>query len=301
MRRTILLPSNGLEYPSIAALKPPSNRDVLALASTSFSSVFEYYSHVVSIVAETPGISPGEMLVSDMYFIYLYTFLFLFPQDDDADPFFPAFGICQECGAAAKVRLHPDKLEYKYRNPFDWFEHPASWTGHGFCIRFGRRRVIDNLTLATVFGDQYDDPLAVMRAYVATSARAITADGEENVPRGEWFQAMDNMSEEDLINAYASASAFNSRGFGLSRYVSYRCECGADAKTLLFNDVMLTSSSTPVPRHGDPSEMLKGMINTARFKVASYDEIMSQPATETRHFSRALSGVQFVPTMAGLA
>ncbi len=301
MVRNILLPSNGLLYSPMASVSYLTNRDLIQSASTSYATLFDYYAQTVAEAVKIDGCNCSDILLCDMYFLYMYIHMFMTPHAENIEPDFMTAGICAACGQVSQISITASALEYSYRNPFNSPIPNSYFKNAKFKIKFRPRTICDNMRLEYIGGDMLEDYINVTKTYIATSAASVECDGCK-VPQNEWFAAFDNMSEDDLSESYKIANSISRAGCGLSSKAKYQCpNCGKDAESTLFNDVMITSKSTPITRGENSIDIIKGLINTARYKVASYDELMLQPATETRDFMKAISATQFVSTMGGLA
>lgn len=302
MKRLVLLPSNGAEYGRIATITGPTNRDVLSLSASSFGTLFDFYAHVVTNFCHVDGLAPERMLLTDMYFVYLYIFYFMFPHEDE-DPFFPTIGACK-CGNTTKLSLKASGLEYTYRNPFSDIhqKYESVFIDHDHEVRIllRARTIADNIELVHLCVDPLSELFDLAITYVLTSTSSLIIDNEE-IPQHQWRSVFDGFTEANLMTAYALALDVSRAGCGLSRTIEYQCDkCNETARSFLFNDIVITSPSAAVPVSSDPVQQMTNFINSSRYRIASYDELLLMPASESKHFFSALSNTKFVPTMAGM-
>lgn len=286
--KLVILPSNGIEYPPYAYIKPITYEyflfasDVEELSLTQSESIFNVlFKYVISPVPLY------DLYTEDFYFLYI-NFLMQILEDK-----YYLSSKCEKCKTINKLSINIGDISTTYYDGFD-ISKEICLHNDTTKIRYRRRKVSDNLkygikNLETNNGIEITNLID----YISHQIISIIYKGHE-IEQSEIKNFLQfNLQSRDISEIFTNS--FIKKDFGMNHNIEYKCKsCSTINQTYFFND--FGSCMVQIERDQELSEKItifKALLQLSRTPAITINELLKMPYTSHKELLDAFKEIEF--------
>ena len=295
IKKTIYLPSGGIEYAPLAFVgKPDHAYIIMRLDPSGYDSNFDVVTSTLNHYCDLP-VSIDKMYMQDVNYLWGY----LLTMDLVRNEPIKLTIQCKDCGFHNLVFISIDSMDVSVLNRFDGgvikeeiFTSPLDIT-----VGYKPRKAMANFDFGIAMNAHEDPDVSITLSYFCASQANWIMCGTEMLPKHQWSEALRSLTYVELYRLYSSMRSLT-KSFGIYDYFTFGCrKCKSKNDGWLFDDLAtslysINSFNVQVKKLEDT---FRFAIEEARMPSFTLRDIFTQPIRYADQISAALREVKFQP------